>query len=235
MKDYLLGLDLSIYRALNDFCGWSPVLDRLAVHGASVGGALFMGIVGALWFSPDKDTARRRQTLIIMLVAVALSLVLNRVLSTFVPFRYRPMYSVGANAPGFEWHADQENWSSFPSDNATYLFAIAAGFWLISWRVGLLFAAFATYIAISRVFLGIHYPSDILVGAIIGTATGVAVNRQAVKKLIGGNVLALESRYPAYFYCLFFIALAEVSGGFPTTRHIGVAIVHLFVPYNGGR
>jgi undecaprenyl-diphosphatase len=235
MKDYLLGLDLSIYRALNDFCGWSPVLDRLAVHGASVAGAVFMGIVGALWFSPDKDTTRRRQTIIIILLAVALSLVLNRVLSTFVPFRYRPMYSVGANAPRFEWHADQENWSSFPSDNATYLFAISAGFRLISWRAGLLFAAFATYIAISRVFLGIHYPSDILVGAILGTATAVAVNREAVRKLVGRNVLALESRYPAYFYCLFFIALAEVSGGFPTTRHIGVAIVHLFVPYDGGR
>src|SRR6266404_3890716 len=146
MKDYLLGLDLSLYRALNDFCGWSPILDRLAVHGASLGGALFIGNVSALWFSPAKDTTRRRQTIVIFLVAVALSLVLNRAFSTFVPFRYRPMYSVGAHAPSFEWHADQENWSSFPSDNATYLFAIAAGFWLISWRAGLLFATFATYI-----------------------------------------------------------------------------------------
>jgi undecaprenyl-diphosphatase len=152
MKDYLSGLDLSIYHALNNFCGWSPVLDRLAVHGASVGGALFMGIVGAFWFSPSKEAADRRQTIIIILLAVALSLILNRALSTVVPFRYRPMYSVGANGPSFEWHADQENWSSFPSDNATYLFAIAAGFWLLSRPAGLLFGIFATCAVTSRVF-----------------------------------------------------------------------------------
>lgn len=235
MKDYLLGLDLSIYSALNDFCGWNAVLDRLAVHGSSIGGALFMGIIGALWFSPDKEATHRRQTIIIMLLAVALSLILNRALSTMVPFRYRPMYSVGAHAPSFEWHADQENWSSFPSDNATYLFAIAAGFWLISWRAGLLFAAFATYIAASRVFLGIHFPSDVLVGAMIGIATSIAVNREVVRQVVAGRLLAFEPRYRARFYCLLFIALAEVSGGFPTTRHIGVAIVHLFVPYDATR
>ncbi|TMK48100.1 MAG: phosphatase PAP2 family protein [Alphaproteobacteria bacterium] len=233
--DYLLGLDLSLYRALNQFCGSSPVLDRLASDSSSVIGPFFMGIVGALWFSSEKDTTRRHQTLIIMLLAVALSLVLNRVLSTFLPFRYRPMFSVGANAPGFEWHADLENWSSFPSDNATYLFAIAGCFWLISWRAGLLFAVFATYVSLSRVYLGIHYPADVLAGAMLGITVAFAVNSEIARKLVAGRVLVLESRYRTYFYCLFFIALAEVSGGFQVTRHVGVAIVHLFVPYGDTR
>src|SRR5262249_52050429 len=190
----------------------------------------------ALWFSPHKEAIRQRETIVIILLAVALSLVLNRGLSTLLPFRYRPMHSVATRTPSFEeWHADLENWSSFPSDNATYLFAIAAGFWLVSWRVGLLFAAFAAFVATARVFLGIHYPSDVLVGAVIGIATTLAVNRHAVRKIVGGRVLTLEPRFPAWFYCLFFIALAEVSGGFPVTRHIGVAIVHLFVPYDGAR
>lgn len=233
--DYLASLDVSIYRTLNDFCGWSPALDRLVVHGEVIKGVLFMGIVGWLWYWPDKEMPRRRETLLIIILSVALSLILNRAISTVVPFRYRPMYSIGANPPTFEWHADQENWSSFPSDNATYLFAIAAGFWLISRGWGFIFGLFAAFVALARVFLGIHYPSDVLVGALIGIATSLTVNRQIVRKMLAAPLLAFEPRYPPYFYGLFFIALAELSGGFPNTRHAGVAVVHLFTGYKDSR
>ncbi len=94
------------------------------------------------------------------------------------------------------------------------------------------FAAFAAFAALGRVFLGIHYPSDVLVGALIGIATSLAVNRETVRKRIAPPILALEARYPPYFYGLFFLALAELSGGFPNTRRIGVAIIHLFIGYN---
>jgi undecaprenyl-diphosphatase len=232
VTDLLAGLDVSIFRALNDFCGWSPTLDRIVVHLGVLKGTLFMGTVGVLWYWPDKEMSRRRETLLIMILAVALSLVVNRVTSTLLPFRERPMYSIGANAPTFEWHADLEHWSSFPSDNATYLFAIAASLWLISGWWGLFFGIFAAFAALARVYLGIHYPSDIVVGALIGIATSLAVNREPVRKLIAAPILALEKRYPPYFYGLFFLTLAELSGGFPNTRRMGVAIVHLFVGYN---
>src|SRR5439155_21831307 len=140
----------------------------------------------------EQDTPHRHPALIVKFLAVPLSLVLNRVLSTFLPFRYRPMFGVGANAPGFEWHADLENWSSFLSDKATYLFAIAGCFWLISWRAGLLFAVFATYVSLSRVYLGIHYPADVLAGAMLGITVAFAVNSEIVGKLVAGRVLVLE-------------------------------------------
>lgn len=232
MTDFLAGLDVSIFRALNDFCGWSPALDRIVVHLEVLKGSLFMGIVGLQWYWPDKEMPRRRQTLIIMILAVAVSLVANRAVSMLLPYRERPMYSIGANVPTFEWHADLEHWSSFPSDNATYLFAIAASLWLISRRWGLFFGVFAAFAGLARVFLGIHYPSDVLVGAMIGIATSLAVNRDTVRKLLAVPALTLEARYPPYFYGLFFLALAELSGGFPNTRRIGVAIVHLLVGYN---
>jgi undecaprenyl-diphosphatase len=232
MTDFLAGLDVSIFRDLNDFCGWSPTLDRTIVHLEVLKGSLFMGIVGVLWYWHDEEMLRRRETLLVMILAVALSLVVNRVISTLLPYRDRPMYSIGANAPTFEWHADLERWSSFPSDNATYLFAIAASLWLTSSRCGSFFGIFAAFVALARVFLGIHYPSDIVAGALIGVATSVAVNRESVRKRLASPLLAWEERNPPYFYGLFFVALAEMSGGFPNTRRIGVAIVHLFVGYN---
>jgi undecaprenyl-diphosphatase len=231
VTDFLAGLDVSIFRALNDFCGWSPALDRIVVHLEVLKGSLFMGIVGVLWYWPDKEMPRRRQTLLITILTVALSLVVNRVTSMLLPYRDRPMYSIGANAPTFEWHADLEHWSSFPSDNATYLFAIAAGLWLISRRWGLFFGTFATFAGLARVFLGIHYPSDVVVGALIGIVTSVAINREAVRTRMAAPVLVWEASHPPYFYGLFFLALAEMSGGFPNTRRIGVAIVHLSIGY----
>jgi undecaprenyl-diphosphatase len=228
----LAGLDVSIFRALNDLCGVSPTLDRVVVHLEVLKNSLFMGIVGVLWYWPDKEMPRRRETILIMIAAVALSLVANRAVSTLLPYRDRPMYAIGAHAPTFEWHADLEHWSSFPSDNATYLFAIAASLWLISWRWGLFFGIFAAFAAMARVFLGIHYPSDVVVGALLGIATSVAVNREWVRQKIAAPILTYETRYPPWFYGLFFLALAELAGGFPNTRRIGVAVVHLFVGYN---
>ncbi|WP_165435212.1 phosphatase PAP2 family protein [Bradyrhizobium sp. Leo121] len=191
-----------------------------------------MGIVGLMWYWPDKEMTRRRETILTIILAVAVSLVLNRVVSLLAPFRDRPMYSIGANAPTFEWHADLEHWSSFPSDNATYLFAIAAGFWPISRWWGLFFGIFAGFVAMARVYLGIHYPSDVLVGALIGIATSAIINREPVRKLLAAPILALEPRYTPYFYGLFFLVLAELSSGFPNARRIGVAIVHLFIGYD---
>ena len=223
---------MSIFRALNDFCGLSPTLDRIVVHLEVLKGSLFMGIVGVLWYWPDKEMPWRRETLLTMILAVALALVVNRVTSMLLPYRDRPMYSIGANVPTFEWHADLEHWSSFPSDNATYLFAIAGSLWLISRWWGWLFGAFAAFAVLARVYLGIHYLSDIVVGALIGIATSLAISRKAVRTRIAAPILTFEARYPPYFYGLFFLALAELSGGFPNTRRIGVAIVHLFVGYN---
>jgi undecaprenyl-diphosphatase len=230
--DALAGLDVSIFRALNDLCGSSPALDRIVVHLEVLKGSLFMGIVGLMWYWPDKEMTRRRETILTIILTVATSLIVNRAISMLVPYRDRPMYSIGANAPTFEWHADLEHWSSFPSDNATYLFAIAAGLWLVSRWWGLFFAVFAAFAAMARVYLGIHYPSDVLVGALIGIATSAIINREPVRKLVAAPLLALEPRFTPYFYGLFFLVLAELSGGFPNARRIGVAIVHLFIGYS---
>jgi undecaprenyl-diphosphatase len=232
VTDFLAGFDVSIFRTLNGLCGRSPWLDHLVFHGEFLKGTLFMGTIGLLWFRFDKETSRRRETLVVTILAIALSLVINRTISTLLPFRARPIYSIGANAPAFEWHPDLEHWSSFPSDHATYFFAIAAGLWMISRWWGLLFGVFAAYVSLGRVYEGLHYPSDILVGALIGIATSLALCHETVRKPIAAPILALEERYPPYFYGLFFLALAEMSAGFPNARSIGVAIVHLYTGHN---
>jgi membrane-associated phospholipid phosphatase len=231
VTDFLVELDVSIFRALNDFVGRNPTFDRILANHEILKGPLFAVIVGVLWYWPDKEMSRRREALLMMMVVVGLSLVVNRTLSTLLPFRVRPMHSIGANAPLGDWHPNFMQWSSFPSDNATYLFAIAAGLWIISRWLGLFFGVYAAWVVLARVSLGIHYPSDVFVGALIGIATSIVFNRETVRKRIAAPLLTLEVRYPPYFYGLFFLALSELSGGFAVTRQIGLAIVHFFTGY----
>jgi undecaprenyl-diphosphatase len=228
---FLEALDVSLYRALNAFCGASPTLDHIVYRLSGPTGVLFLGLFGLLWFLPDGDQIRRRQTLILVVPAVAVALVLNRAISTLLPFRLRPMYAIGAHAPSYPWTFDLENWSSFPSDNATYLLAIAACLFVVSRRAGLAFGLFGGLLCLGRIFFGIHYPSDILGGALLGAGTGYALTRPALAEGLSRPLLGYEKRAPHYFYALLFAALAEVAGGFPNTRHVGVAIVHMIRGY----
>jgi undecaprenyl-diphosphatase len=64
---------------------------------------------------------------------------------------------------------------SFPSDHAAAAFAIAVAVLFFSRRAGASFLAAATLIALSRVVVGLHYPSDVLAGGAVGAAAALLV------------------------------------------------------------
>jgi undecaprenyl-diphosphatase len=65
-----------------------------------------------------------------------------------------------------------ENLQSFPSGHALFFFAIATVLFCFNKRVGVLAFIAAAVMAIARVYVGVHWPSDILGGAVIGMLTG---------------------------------------------------------------
>ena len=62
--------------------------------------------------------------------------------------------------------------NSFPSGHAAFYFAIAAVVYFYNKKTGKWFFAASFLISISRVFAGVHWPSDILAGAIVGIFSG---------------------------------------------------------------
>jgi len=61
----------------------------------------------------------------------------------------------------------------FPSDHATGAFAMAMALWLYDRTIGAICFVLAAIVAFSRVYVGVHYPGDVVGGALIGI--GVAL------------------------------------------------------------
>ena len=84
----------------------------------------------------------------------------------------------------YEEHTFRHPWSSstdasFPSDHTSASFAIAFAVLLIDPLAGALFLAAAVLIGIGRLFIGAHYPGDVVAGLGIGLVAAVVVVRLA--------------------------------------------------------
>lgn len=82
--------------------------------------------------------------------------------------------------------ADKPLQFSFPSGHTTVSFAPAVVFFLKNRQVGVLSLILAVFIGFSRIYVGVHYPLDVLGGAILGGVVGwfVVYSEGYIDKLI---------------------------------------------------
>jgi undecaprenyl-diphosphatase len=92
-------------------------------------------------------------------------------------FRTRPFEVLPTNLLFY-----QPTDSSFPSNSVAVVFGAAFAIFLINRKAGGFMLALATLHAFSRVYVGIHYPLDVLTGAAMGTA-GAFLGMLAIRAL----------------------------------------------------
>ncbi len=63
---------------------------------------------------------------------------------------------------------------SFPSNHATNAFALAVFFAVSNRRLAIPLFLLAALVGYSRIYVGVHYPTDVLAGAVLGAMIGLA-------------------------------------------------------------
>ncbi|WP_442600567.1 undecaprenyl-diphosphatase [Paenibacillus sp. KN14-4R] len=128
---------------------------------------LFYAAVIIYWFT---RTDKNRRMIFIALLSAAIGLGISVLLGDFF-YRDRPF--VAHNVFQLIPHAIN---ASFPSDHATASFAIAMSIWLYRRKEGWAWLALATAISFSRVWVGVHYPLDVISGMVNGVLCALLIN-----------------------------------------------------------
>lgn len=133
-----------------------------------VKGAVPAAIFWYLWFRDGHQPVKRSQLIATLLTSV-FAIIVGRALASILPFRSRPLGTEEVMGANPKQSAFLDNWSSMPSDHAIMFFTLAGCIFLISRREGIvLFLHAAFFVCAARVLLGMHYLTDIIVGAIVG-------------------------------------------------------------------
>lgn len=74
--------------------------------------------------------------------------------------------------------------AGFPSDHATGAFAIATAVLLRNRHWGIVALAFSALLGVGRVALGLHYPSDVIAGALLGCGASLLLYAPPVRARI---------------------------------------------------
>ncbi|HWD01185.1 MAG TPA: phosphatase PAP2 family protein [Amycolatopsis sp.] len=162
--------DAGIYRAITDFAWSQHWLAGIAVAIGEYGVFLVAPVLLALLWHARRDAdalARAAWVPIAVAVALGIDTVLKSAFAEIRPCRVVP--GVHTLVP-----CDAPTDYAFPSNHTVFVAAFAGALLLIRRSWGWWATAFAVLIGFSRVYLGAHYPHDVLAGLVVGYAVGLS-------------------------------------------------------------
>lgn len=158
-------------QTVNQFARSTPWLHGVIYAYASYGIVLFAGLLSAgWWIARQRADARMLAAVLSAGIATLAAVAVNQPLVAAV-HEARPY----TTHPAMLVLADRSSDFSFPSDHATMAGAVAVGLLIASRRLGLVAAGAAVVMAFSRVYIGAHYPQDVIAGLALGAGTAVLI------------------------------------------------------------
>ncbi len=181
-------MDTALAQSLHGLWGKLPVLDAALALSASflpyvivtAFAAAFFAVSGGRDGSAFARRTRRLHAALAVSVAIiaAFGIVIPAIRLGYAPerpfaaFGWKPLVAMSPDEP------------SFPSGHAALLFLVATAMWQRDRRKGYWLFAGAGFVAFARVYAGVHFPGDVLAGALLGIVSMIAA-RKALPPLHG--------------------------------------------------
>jgi undecaprenyl-diphosphatase len=179
MYQLLISLDHSIFLFINHW-PHTPVSDTIALMLSGVfASTVIIWLLLSVWLFVREET-RDHWFFLPVILASSLSILITEDILKNIFVRYRPPVSLGTitiGSPLLDY--------SFPSGHATFAWALAVVLASKEPRARWLFYGLAFFISLSRVYLGVHYPADVIAGTLVGLGIGyfsLWVERMSVAK-----------------------------------------------------
>jgi membrane-associated phospholipid phosphatase len=172
MTDFLFSIDKWLFSVINQTLQngfFDAVMPFLTDLNQMLGGKIFFLIIGILLLA----VGGRRGRILVLVLIITITISDQFSSSVIKPFfdRQRPCYVLKT----VHLLVACGSGKSFPSSHAVNMFAVAVvcSYFYRRWRW--VFFSFAATIAYSRVYVGVHYPSDAAGGALIGSLIGLGM------------------------------------------------------------
>jgi undecaprenyl-diphosphatase len=222
-------VDLWIIHRLNALAG-NRVIDTFVgfVCGSKfLRGMVPLAIYWFLWFAGDPcRRSERRAILAAGCCASLAAIVIARTIAHVFPDRPRPFADPTTGFhPVFDVsRGDFEDWTSaFASDTAAFEFALAWSLLRTCPGCGKFLLVYGLVVAcLPRIYVGVHFPSDIYVGALAGIVAAILVQRRFVLKALEKTINRYGSR--PLFYAFAFLFTCELALIFQNVREARKAL-----------
>lgn len=183
-------MDQALFQLLNGLAGRVPLLDgamRLLVNDYFVPTTLLLLLL-YFWFE-GRTMADRELNQRAVIRVIAAFLVANAIVKAcnLLYFRPRPFSTQEVHLLFY-----RPSDSSLPSNSAAVGFTFAAVIWQRSRNLGAIMGLLASLFAIARVYCGVHYPLDVISGALVGVfAAHLATRAELVLGPFSTLIIAL--------------------------------------------
>jgi undecaprenyl-diphosphatase len=187
----LENIDYSIFKAINDWAGKSEWLDKLGFFLADTLGYILV-FIAVVWLLKKLLNIKKEfpinadfwRVIRVLVATLASSLILSRVIITEAIryFYHRPRPFLAHNIVALINHSDS---GSFPSGHMTLFFALSAVIYCYNRKLGWFFFIASMIMGVARIFCGVHYPLDIIGGAMVGIASTWIVYKLLNKQISG--------------------------------------------------
>lgn len=137
---------------------------------------MFFGLL-VLWVIDGKI---KKEIVIHAVFAALIAWILTEVIKNIVP-SVRPFHLNGFDPLTLTIPQD----ASFPSTHTAAAFAMSLTVFFHDKKVGFLYLVMAALVGIARIIAQVHYPTDIIAGALIGTIISYISEKKHLFKILG--------------------------------------------------